>query len=336
MKILIAPDKFRGTMTSQQFIDAVSEIIGARHELLKFVVSDGGDGLIEALKSEEVALNVHDALMRPTQASFGYVGNGDAVVEMARASGLSLVGGIAGNDPMQATTFGTGELMRAAILSGATRIIVGCGGSATTDGGLGALEALGDAIFSSGVTFIALSDVRIKFKDAAREFGPQKGASAEQVLLLEQRLIEIANGYAKRYGRDPSDVVGSGAAGGLAGMIYAIGGEILDGFDFVSKAIGLEESLQVCDAVITGEGKLDLQSLNGKVVGSLIDLAKSYKKRILVVCGTYEADDLEVFQSEYVKVVSLSHRFGQWLSLNDPVTSLKNIIAASDVTRWLD
>ena len=194
---------------------------------------------------------------------------GLAVVEMARASGIALVDGR--NDPLRASTRGTGELIAVALRSGARRVIVGVGGSATTDGGLAAVETLGWS--TNGIPITVACDVSTRFLDAARVFGPQKGATEAQVALLTRRLARLADEYQTRTGVDVRELAGSGAAGGLAGGLAAIGADLEPGFDVVADAAGLEDALDDVELVVTGEGKLDVTSFDGKTVGGVIEWA---------------------------------------------------------------
>ena len=192
-----------------------------------------------------------------------------AVIEMARASGLLLAGGAEGNDPMLATTAGTGELIDRALEQGARRVVVGLGGSATTDGGLGAIEALrSPSRFRSAEVEVAV-DVRTAFVDAAAVFAPQKGATPAQVALLTARLERLAGRYRDEYGVDVTALEGAGAAGGLAGGLAALGATIVPGCELVADQLELEARLAEADVVVTGEGHLDDQSLDGKVVGTV-------------------------------------------------------------------
>jgi len=189
-------------------------------------------------------------------------------VEMAQASGLALVGH---NDPLRASTRGTGELIAAVRRGGARRILVAVGGSATTDGGLAAVEALGWSL--GGIEVSVACDVATPFLDAARIFGPQKGASDAQVELLSRTLASVAGVYLRRTGVDVTVLEGGGAAGGLAGGLAAIGARLEPGFEIVAHAAGLEERFDDVDLVVTGEGKTDTASFDGKVVGGVLEWA---------------------------------------------------------------
>lgn len=315
MRVLVLPDKFRGTLASSEFIAAARSALSSIADVDGRVVSDGGEGLIEALDGRPVETGTVDALMRPITASYSVLPGGDAVVEMSRASGLALIGGPEQNDPVAASTYGTGVLIREALERGARRVVVGCGGSATTDGGMGALEALGPRGIPSGVSVVAAVDVRTTYLDAAEEFAPQKGATPAQVAFLKRRLAGSAELLLGRYGRDPRGVPGSGAAGGLSGMLWAAGAELAEGFTVVSGYLGLEELVAAADLVVTGEGMVDEESFNGKVVGEVLALAARYAKRCLVVAGTVTQDARERLEEAGAEVLDLSADFGMERSI---------------------
>jgi glycerate kinase len=214
--------------------------------------------------------------------------DGTAVVESARASGLALVTGP--NDPLAATSRGTGELIRAAVRNGATRVLVAVGGSAMTDGGLGAVDALGWSL--AGLDVTVACDVTTPFTDAARRFGPQKGATVAQVALLTRRLNRLAEVYRQRTGVDVAGLEHAGAAGGLAGGLAALGARLEPGFDVVARAAGFEAALDGADLVVTGEGRFDRTSLDGKVTGSVLEWAASEGVGLRAVVAGRVADDL--------------------------------------------
>ena len=176
---------------------------------------------------------------------------------------------------MRAGTTGVGQLLLAARDAGARRIVIGCGGSATTDGGLGAYEAVGSPAALRGVELVVACDVTTRFTDAAAIFGPQKGATPAQVAALGRRLVEVAARYRRETGIDVTDVPGGGAAGGLAGGLVALGARIEPGFAFVAALVGLAGRLQRADLVVTGEGHLDPPSFDGKVPGGVLELART-------------------------------------------------------------
>jgi glycerate kinase len=235
---------------------------------------------------------------------------------MARASGLALAGGPEGNDPLEATTFGTGELIDRALEQGARTLVVGLGGSATTDGGLGALQALRSPARLRAVDLQVACDVRTTFVDAAAVFAPQKGASPAQVALLTARLEGLAERYRTEYGVDVRDVPGSGAAGGLAGGLAAAGGRLVPGFDLVAEQLALDERLAAADVVVTGEGYLDAQSLDGKVVGGVLDLAAEVGRPVIVIVGDADADVVE--RLDGTTVLSLVDRYGEGRPFTEP------------------
>ncbi len=333
MKVLVVPDKFRGTLEPNEFVLIIRERFAYEYAISTVAISDGGDGLLESLDVSKITVDVHDALMRPITAPFGLAKNGDAVVEMSRASGLDVIGGAEYNDPINATTFGTGELIKAAIESGAKRVVVGCGGSATTDGGIGALEAINGLGFETDL--LALSDVKATYLEAARTFAPQKGATKTQVLFLEARLVLAAQTLERAFGRNPIGVIGSGAAGGLAGLIFAMGGKIVSGFDYVADVLDLKQEVVNCDLIITGEGKLDIQSFNGKVVGQLVQLAIQHQKRILVICGSYDVDVVSRYVSPTIKFVSLTEHFGESLARAKTKLCLQKILNDPAINEWI-
>jgi glycerate kinase len=237
-----------------------------------------------------------------------------AVVEMARASGLELVGGPRGNDPVAASTTGTGQLIAAAVAAGARRVIVGVGGSATTDGGLGAIRALDPHARLAKVELVVACDVTTTFVDAAEDFAPQKGASPAQVALLRRRLERLAQLYDNEYGVDVRQLPGSGAAGGLAGGLAALGATLVPGFDLVAEAGGLADEIDRAELVVTGEGFLDEQSFRGKVVGEVAELAARANVPVLAVVGEVVDANLKELGGEShhdVSVISLVERCGR-------------------------
>lgn len=244
-------------------------------EVRRVPLADGGEGTLDALLAARGggrrSTRVTGPLGERVSAAYGVLPDRTAVVEMAAASGLALVGDA--NRPLDATTRGTGELIAAAIRAGAPSIVVGVGGSATTDGGLGAVEALGWSL--RGVDVTVACDVTTPFLDAARMFGAQKGAGPSEVELLSRRLERLAGDYRARTGVDVTAIPGSGAAGGLAGGLAALGAKLEPGFDVVARAAGLDEALPGATLVVTGEGRLDGASFAGKVVGGVLGWATS-------------------------------------------------------------
>jgi len=296
LSALVCPDKFKGTLSAADAAAAMSE--GLRRAGLEQIASlplaDGGEGTLDALVAARGGsrrkVTVTGPLGDPVDAEWALLPGGVAVVEMAQASGLALVPRV--RDPLRASTRGTGELIAAAIRAGARRVIVGVGGSATTDGGLAALEALGWSFGAVPVTVAC--DVTTPFLDAATVFGPQKGASAAQVSLLTRRLASLAEQYERRTGLDVRTLAGAGAAGGLAGGLAAIGAVLEPGFDVVATAVGLDDALDDVDLVLTGEGRLDATSFAGKVVGGVLEWAgDAGVPDVAVVAGQVTADARE-------------------------------------------
>ena len=328
MRVVAAPDKFKGTATASEVAAAVAAAVtagGGRCDQVP--VADGGEGTLEALGGPNRTTTVDGPLGDPVEARW-QLRRGRAVIEMAEASGLQLVGGAEGNDAVAATTYGTGELIAAAVEGGARRIIVGVGGSATTDGGLGALRALYPPQRLKGVELLVACDVRLHFVDAAEVFAPQKGASPAQVELLRRRLESLADGYQRDYGVDVRDLEGGGAAGGLAGGLAAIGADLQSGFDVVADEVGLVDRLEGADLVVTGEGFLDAESFDGKVVGGVVDLAGELGVPVLAVVG-------EAFDGAdgRVPTVSLVERFGRDRAMADTLACITEAVTAELASR---
>ena len=269
--ILVAPDSFKGTFSATEVAEAIGRGLQSGGRPVDLCpVSDGGEGLLaavlRALGGEAARVEVSDPLARTVAATFGVLRDGsEAIVEMSAASGLGLVAEDE-RDPMAASTYGTGELIVAAIAAGAKRVLVGVGGSATTDGGRGAVGAIRNHGGLAGARLVVLCDVRTPYEDAARVYGPQKGADAATVRLLTARLHAMARGLE----RDPRGVPMTGAAGGLAGGLWAaFGAELVAGAAFVLDALGFDRRMRAARAVVTGEGTLDRQSLAGKAVSEI-------------------------------------------------------------------
>ena len=312
---LVCPDKFRGTLTAAEAATAMAAgLRRAGFEAIREIpLADGGDGTLDALLESRGGsrrtARVTGPLGDPVVAEWAMLPGGLAVVEMARASGLALVDGR--NDPLRASTRGTGELIATVLRSGARRVIVGVGGSASTDGGLAAVETLGWS--TNGIPITVACDVSTRFLDAARVFGPQKGATDAQVALLTRRLARLADEYEARTGVDVRELAGSGAAGGLAGGLAAIGAHLEPGFDVVADAAGLEDALDDVELVITGEGKLDATSFDGKTVGGVLDWASDAGvPHLAVIAGqvTPEARE-ELAVRPGVQVLALTDRVWQ-------------------------
>jgi glycerate kinase len=314
--VLAAPDKFKGTATAAQIARAIGHACWERQlDCVELPLADGGDGLVDVFGGVNRTTTVTGPLGDPVEAGWR-LERGTAIIEMARASGLVLVGGAPGNDPLDATTFGTGELIDHALDAGARRIIVGLGGSATTDGGFGAVRALNGIARLRAVQFLVGCDVTTTFLDAADVFGPQKGATTAQVRLLRGRLERLAQMFDEEYGIDVTTIPGGGAAGGLGGALAALGATLLPGFDIVADELDLDDRIAEADYVVTGEGCLDATSMHGKVVGGVIEAAGAHGRRAGVVVGridpTFEAP-------RDVDVIALTDVADEAVALAEPV-----------------
>jgi glycerate kinase len=286
-RVVAAPDKFRGTASAGEVALAVAHAAAAAGwQCDRLPVSDGGEGFCEVFGGRTRRVLVHGPLGEPVESEWRLLPDGrTAVVEMALASGLLLAGGPEANDPIRADTTGTGELIADAVKAGARRVLVGMGGSATTDGGLGALDVLEPHSRLKGVEIVVACDVSTSFVDAATVFAPQKGASPAQVAFLTRRLNRLVQVYQDRFGVDVSVLAGAGAAGGLAGGLTAIGASLVAGFDVVAETTDLADRIEGADLVVTGEGTIDEQSFNGKAVGGVVELARELDVPVLVVAG---------------------------------------------------
>ncbi|MAT04857.1 MAG: glycerate kinase [Acidimicrobiaceae bacterium] len=321
MKVVAAVDKFRGSATAADVASAIGHACWeAGHDCVEVPMADGGEGLLEVLGGPNRITRVTGPLGSPVEAPWRLSG-GTAVIEMALASGLEVAGGADGNDPMNATTAGTGELIDAALTAGAKRIVVGLGGSATTDGGLGALQALRSPARLKAVELVAACDVTTTFTDAARVFGPQKGASGAQVRMLTARLEQLAERYRSEFGVDVAEVEGSGAAGGIGGLIAALGGSLMPGFELVADELDLWDHVEDADLVITGEGHLDAQSFEGKVVGGVAEIAGDCGVPVAAVVGIADAD-----VRERIKHVAIADEFGLERAMREPLWCIERAV----------
>ena len=305
MRVLVCPDSFKGTFSAVEVAAAIGagiEEAGGAVDLCP--AADGGEGTAAtvhaAIGGELRTAATHDPLGKPIEASFVLVEEGaTAVIDTAAASGLPLVAPEE-RDAEAASTYGTGELIAAAVETGARRVLLAAGGSATTDGGLGAIEALRD--FSArldGIVLVVLCDVTTRFEDAAKVFGPQKGADAAQVERLTRKLGAIAVELPK----DPRGRPMTGCAGGLSGGLWAtFGAELRPGAEFVLDHLGFGERIAAADVVVSGEGRIDAQSLEGKIVGQIAARCSAAGRPLHVVVGQGALDPAAAAAAEIASI----------------------------------
>jgi glycerate 2-kinase len=302
--VIVAPDAFKGTLRATEVAAAVARGL-ERAGLMppdRCPVADGGEGTLEvllpALGGETAAATVRGPLGDPVTAGYGLLEAGDtALVEMAAASGLGLV---EHRDPLRADTYGTGELIAHAAHTGASVILVAAGGSATVDGGAGALAAIEDAGGLRTARLVVLCDVRTSWEEAPARFGPQKGAGPGDVRELEARLDALAD----ELPRDPRGVPLTGAAGGLAGGLWAAHDAVLEpGARWVLDALGFDERMRAARAVITGEGRLDETSLQGKLVFEIGTRARQGGVPLHAIVGQ---DALDAFGKRIIDLMVVS------------------------------
>lgn len=304
MKVLIAMDKYKGSLTAVQAGEAVQRGLArgwpeAQSEVCP--IADGGEGtteaLVAALAADWVVVPVTDAIGRPIEARYGLTRDGVAIMEMSAASGLAQVS----DQPLQpdvASTYGTGMMMRDAMQRGARKIIIGIGGSATNDGGRGMAEALGYRFRELGIIRPPMPECEVLVacdvdnpllgeKGATRVYGAQKGVKDFEA--FEQRLKELADSVAIDLGVDYRNVPGAGAAGGLGfGLMSFCDARLMSGFDLVAEVTQLEARIQSAHLVITGEGRVDAQTLHGKGPAGVAQMARKHGKPVIAIAGAVE------------------------------------------------
>lgn len=324
MKLVIAPDSFKESLSAEQVASAIADgwrSVYPQADIHLCPMADGGEGTVDAVLAatggERRELSVRGPLGQPVQAHWGWLENGQAVIEMAAASGLHWVEP-AQRDACITTSYGTGELILAALDAGARRIILGIGGSATNDGGAGVLEALGARLLdgqgqplaAGGAALASLQRIELDGLDprlaqvevlvaadvdnplcgprgASHVFGPQKGASVAQVEQLDRALGHYADVMAAALGEDVRDVPGVGAAGGLGFAARAVlGARFRPGIELVAELSGLAQAVQGADLVITGEGRLDGQSLHGKTPVGVARIAQAAGVPVIALAGS--------------------------------------------------
>lgn len=362
MRIIVAPDSFKGSLTAMEAAAAMRQgVLDALPdaEVVALPMADGGEGTTEALVAGTggrlVPHVVTGPLGEPVEAAWGLLGDGEtAVIEMAAASGLLLVPPDR-RDPKVTTTYGTGELIRAALDRGVRRIVVGIGGSATNDGGVGMVQALGGRFLKAdgsevgrgGAALLDLERIDLSGLDprlaevellvacdvdnpltgprgAAAVYGPQKGATPEDVVLLDRALTRMADVMARDLGRDVRERPGAGAAGGLgAGFLGFLGARLRPGIEVVIEATGLDQQLAGAGLVISGEGRTDGQTLAGKVPLGVARAAARHGVPVVVISGAVTADADALLEQGIHALLSIAPgpvtldeamaRAGEWL-----------------------
>lgn len=300
-KIVIACDSYKGCLSSSEVARAAAEGVAEVYpdcEIVRLAVADGGEGtvdaLVETLGGHLECAEVSDPLGRPVKAAYGIAGD-LAIIESAAACGLTLLTKEERN-PLITTTKGLGELILAAIDKGCKHFLIGLGGSATNDGGMGMIGVPGFLEKTRGVEFTVACDVDTPYigkNGASRVFGPQKGASAQDVEVLEERLRGYALKILKDTGIDVSDMEGAGAAGGLGGAFRAyLGAELKRGVDLVLDQIGFDSIIDGADLVITGEGCSDYQTLKGKTASGVLERAERAGVPVALVSGAVKDEQM--------------------------------------------
>ena len=336
MRIAIAPNAFRGSLSAQRAVTCIADGLRrsrlATPDLIAMPLADGGDGtldtILDGLGGQRITVTVKNPLGQPVEATYGLLNDSTtAVIELARASGVELIPRSARN-PMITTSWGTGELIRAAVERGVQRIFIGMGGSATVEGAAGCLQALGVRLLDAagrdiptggaGLALLAhidptaaqqllhhtqivlLSDVTnplIGERGAARIFGPQKGADTAMVEQLDANLSLFAEVMKHDLDKDVVALAGSGAAGGFgAGMVGCLDAALSPGGATIIKLLGYDRQLAQVDLIITGEGKLDAQTVGGKAVQSIAEVARQFNVPVVALAGMLEADPATLYE----------------------------------------
>ena len=344
MKIVIAPDSFKGSLTALQAAEAIEK--GLRNifpaaEIKKMPMADGGEGtvqsLVDATGGRRLVERVSDPLGIEIEAEYGILGDETtAVIEMAAASGLTLVPPNRRN-PLESTTYGTGQLIKAALDRGCRKLIIGIGGSATNDGGAGMAEALGAKLLTSGGQLIspgggglgALDTINVSDLDsriaatatvvacdvdnpltgkngAAYVYGPQKGATLEMIETLDANLAHFASIVQRDMGKVVGETPGAGAAGGLgAGLIAFLDAELKSGVDIVIDAVQLETQLEGASLVVTGEGEINFQTVFGKTPVGVAKLAKAHGIPVIAIAGSISNGAEDVHKSGIDAIIDI-------------------------------
>lgn len=347
MKIAIAPDSFKGSLTAMQVANAINRGIKKVDEQIETILipmADGGEGtvqsLIDATGGEIVTVTVKNPLLKPINAFYGILGDGKtAIIEMASASGLPLLS-IDERNPLKTTTFGTGELIKDALDKGCRKIIIGLGGSATNDGGSGMIIALGAKLLDGNGSeigfggeslsklhtidlsgfdkriaecqFIAACDVTNPLcgeQGASAVYGPQKGATPNDVKLLDTNLLHFANKIFAQLNKQVKDMPGAGAAGGLgAGVVAFLNAKLEKGIEIIIMITQLSEKIKNCDLIITGEGMIDFQTAFGKTPFGVAQAAKKYNIPVIAIAGGLGKDYETLYNKGFDGIFSIVNK----------------------------
>jgi len=365
MKIVVAPDSFKGSLTAVEVSDAIEQ--GVREifpeaEIVKIPMADGGDGtvqcLVNATEGEILREKVTDPLGDKVLASYGILGDKKtAVIEMAEASGLTLVPENKRN-PLITTTYGTGQLIKSALDQGCRKMIIGIGGSATNDGGAGMVQALGvklldkngeeigfgggelKKIFRIDTKYLdnRLSETKVLIasdvsnplcgsKGASRIYGPQKGATPEEIEKLDESLAHFAEIIKRDLHKNVKDIPGAGAAGGLGASLMAfLNAELRPGIEIIIEIVKLEQAIKDADLVITGEGKIDSQTIYGKAPIGVAKIAKKYNIPVIAVAAIIGDDADIVHQHGIDNLIKVSE---PPMSLTEPKSKKVGLVKRS-------
>ncbi|MDI3528344.1 MAG: glycerate 2-kinase [Thermoanaerobacter sp.] len=364
VKILIAPDKFKESLSALKVADSIEKGIlkvFPKAVIVKVPMADGGEGTVESLVDATggkiIKTNVKDPLFRDIESFYGILGDGKtAVIEMAAASGLYLLKDYERN-PMITTTYGTGQLIKDALDRGCRRFIIAIGGSATNDGGAGMATVLGVKFYDkdgieiglgggelSKIYSIDTSNIDDRLKEcefivacdvanpligengASRVYGPQKGATKEMVEVLDKNLEHYGKLLEKYFNKKIIDVPGSGAAGGLgAGLMAFLNAQLKNGIEIIIETLKLEEKIKEADIVISGEGKIDFQTAFGKTISGIAKLCKKHNKPLIVIAGTVE--DIEKLYE--IGVSSIFSIVEKPMSLEDAIKNAPTLLEKS-------
>lgn len=367
MKILVAPDSFKGSLTALEVAENIKKGIlayNSEQDVDLLPLADGGEGTVQALVDATEGKIITEQVTGPAgnqvKAEFGILGdNKTAVIEMAAASGLPLLAK-SDQNPLWTTTYGTGELISAALTHQVEKIIIGIGGSATNDAGAGMAQALGaklldkkgEEIGFGGGNLNQLAEIDLSSLDpalaeveilvacdvdnplfgkqgAAYVYGPQKGADQAAVKILDQNLRHFNRLVKKQFGKDLNKIAGAGAAGGLgAGLVAFLGAELKPGIDIVFEQIDFESRLQEIDLIFTGEGQLDGQSIHGKTPVGVARQAKLHKIPVIAIAGTVAEDAAAVLEVGITAYFSIINQPAQFEEIKQYTPALIESLAA--------